>query len=225
MPTAKMYNLQGEDVGVQELSENVFGADVNTAVLHQVVTSQLVNRRQGNAATKTRSMVSGGNRKPYKQKGTGNARQGSTRAPHFRHGGVAFGPQPHIYAHKIMRQMRRIAIRSALSDKVNNENLLIINDFTVETPRTRPMVEFLAALKLSSEVHKFPSVLVLLEERNENVLHSMRNIPYVKVGHVSSINVIELMKHDYLLLSQGALQSIEEIFDDGLPTLLIEEEA
>src|SRR5271165_1748534 len=123
MPSTTVYNQAGEAVEQLELSEQVFGVTPNMAVLHQVVTAQLVNRRQGNASTKTRAQVSGGNKKPYRQKGTGNARQGSTRAPHYRGGGNVFGPKPHPYGHRIPRQMRRIAIRSALSDKANNERI------------------------------------------------------------------------------------------------------
>ena len=131
MPSTTVYNMAGEPVEQLELSEQVFGVTPNVAVLHQVVTAQLVNRRQGNASTKTRSEVSGGGRKPYKQKGTGRARQGSTRAPQFRHGGVVFGPRPHTYHHDVPKKMRRLAIKSALSDKVANGQLIVLNDLTL----------------------------------------------------------------------------------------------
>ena len=127
MPSTTVYNMAGEAVEQLELSEQVFGVIPNVAVLHQVVTAQLVNRRQGNASTKTRSEVSGGGKKPYKQKGTGRARQGSTRSPQFRHGGVVFGPRPHNYHQDVPKKMRRLAIRSALSDKVANEQLIVVN--------------------------------------------------------------------------------------------------
>ena len=224
MPTAKMYDLQGQEAGQQELVESVFGMPVHEAVLYQVVTAQLVNRRQGNASTKTRAEISGGNHKPYRQKGTGHARQGSTRAPHFRGGGNVFGPKPHAYGHTVQRKMRRIAMRSALSDKVNNERLYILKDFTLEEPRTKTMVEFFRAMALTDEVHAYPSVLILLGERNENIIRSINNIPYVKVGHVSAINVVELLKYDYLMLSPEALTFIEATFDDGMPTLLADED-
>src|SRR5213075_2483602 len=148
MPSTTVYNMAGEAVEKLELSEQVFGVTPNVAVLHQVVTAQLVNRRQGNASTKTRSEVSGGGRKPYKQKGTGRARQGSTRAPQFRHGGTVFGPKPHPYHHDVPRKMRRLAIRSALSDKVANEKLIVLNDLSLEAPRTKDMVAFLGKLPL-----------------------------------------------------------------------------
>jgi large subunit ribosomal protein L4 len=224
MPTAKVFDLQGQAVGDHELLESVFGMPVNEAVLYQVVTAQLVNRRQGNASTKTRAEISGGNHKPYRQKGTGHARQGSTRAPQYRGGGNVFGPHPHPYVQKVLRQHRRIAIRSALSDKANNERIYIVQDFKLDEPKTKPMIEFLGALDLQDDVHAEPSVLILLAERDENIIYSMRNIPHVKVGHVSSINVIELLKHDYLLLTSEALQYIEEAFDDGKPVVEEEEE-
>lgn len=217
MPTAKIVDLQGEQVGEQDLAEAVFGMPVHTAVLHQVVTAQLVNRRQGNASTKTRAQVSGGNSKPYRQKGTGRARQGSTRAPHFRGGGNVFGPHPHIYHNAVPRKMRRIALRSALSDKAFNERILILQDFHMDEPKTRVMLDFFAKLELTDEVHAEPSVLVLMAAREENVVRSMRNIPHVKVTHVSAINVVELLKHDYLMLTPEAVDFIEATFDDGMP--------
>src|SRR5712691_10549913 len=137
MPSTTVYNMAGEAIKKLELSELVFGVIPNVAVLHQVVTAQLVNRRQGNASTKTRAEVSGGNKKPYKQKGTGRARQGSTRAPQFRHGGTVFGPKPHPYHHDVPRKMRRLAILSALSDKVANEKLIVLIDLALEAPRTK----------------------------------------------------------------------------------------
>src|SRR5712664_848805 len=137
MPSTTVYNMAGEAVGELELSEQVFGVTPNVAVLHQVVTAQLVNRRQGNASTKTRSEVSGGGRKPYKQKGTGRARQGSIRAPQFRHGGVVWGPRPHPYHHDVPKKVRRLAIKSALSDKVANEQLIIVDKLALEGPRTK----------------------------------------------------------------------------------------
>jgi large subunit ribosomal protein L4 len=181
MPSTTVYNLAGEAIEKLELSEQVFGVTPNMAVLHQVVTAQLVNRRQGNASTKTRAEVSGGNKKPYRQKGTG-------------------------------RKMRRLAIRSALSDKVANENLIIVDDLSMETPRTKDMLALLG---------KFPSsagkrVLMVLPQRDENVVLSARNIPTAKVQHVSSINVIELLKHDYVIMPVKTVRWIEMVFGEGL---------
>ncbi|TMC39271.1 MAG: 50S ribosomal protein L4 [Chloroflexi bacterium] len=211
MPSTTVYNMAGEAVEELELSEQVFGVTPNMAVLHQVVTAQLVNRRQGNASTKTRAEVSGGNRKPYKQKGTGRARQGSTRAPQFRHGGVVFGPKPHPYHHDVPRKMRRLAIRSALSDKVANEKLIVLNDLALEAPRTKDMVAILDKLPVDGK-----RVLMMLPQRNENVLLSLRNIPSAKVQHVSSINVVELLKHDCLIMPLKTVRWLEMVFGDGM---------
>ncbi|MBV9711290.1 MAG: 50S ribosomal protein L4 [Ktedonobacteraceae bacterium] len=212
MPSTTVYNMAGEAIDELELSEQVFGVTPNVAVLHQVVTAQLVNRRQGNASTKTRSEVSGGNKKPYKQKGTGRARQGSTRAPQFRHGGTVFGPRPHTYHHDVPKKMRRLAIRSALSDKVANASLIVVNDLTLETPRTRGMLDILD--KLPAVEGK--RVLMMLPQRDENVVLSARNIPLAKVQHVSSINVVELLKHDYVVMPVQTVRWIEMVFGEGI---------
>ncbi|GHO53651.1 50S ribosomal protein L4 [Ktedonobacter sp. SOSP1-85] len=225
MPSTTVYNMAGEAVEQLELSEQVFGVTPNMAVLHQVVTAQLVNRRQGNASTKTRAEVSGGNKKPYRQKGTGRARQGSTRAPQFRGGGTVFGPKPHPYHHDVPKKMRRLAIRSVLSDKVANQSLIIVNKLEMETPRTKDMLELLNKLP-SSEGKK---VLMMLPKRDENVVLSTRNIPSAKVQHVSSINVVELLKHDYIVMTPKTVRWIELVFGEGLSaeeaTLKIADEA
>lgn len=212
MPSTTVYNQAGEALEQLELSEQVFGVTPNMAVLHQVVTAQLVNRRQGNASTKTRGEVSGGNKKPYRQKGTGNARQGSTRSPQFRHGGVVFGPRPHPYHHDVPKKMRRLAIRSVLSDKVANESLIIIDNLSLEQPRTRDMLEILDNLLTSAD----KQVLMMLPRRDENIVLSIRNVPTAKVQHVSSINVIELLKHDYVIMPVQTVRWIELVFGEGL---------
>jgi large subunit ribosomal protein L4 len=213
MPSTTVYNMAGEAVEQLELSEQVFGVTPNVAVLHQVVTAQLVNRRQGNASTKTRSEVSGGNKKPYKQKGTGRARQGSTRAPQFRHGGVVFGPKPHPYHHDVPKKMRRLAIRSALSDKVANEKLIVVEDLTLEAPRTKDMLTILESLPGAENAKR---VLMMLPRRDENIVLSTRNIPSAKVQHVSSINVVELLKHDCVIMPVKTVRWIEMVFGEGL---------
>jgi large subunit ribosomal protein L4 len=189
----------------------VFGVTPNVAVLHQVVTAQLVNRRQGNASTKTRSEVSGGGRKPYKQKGTGRARQGSIRAPQFRHGGVVFGPRPHEYHQDVPKKMRRLAIKSALSDKVANEQLIVLRDLALESPRTKEMLALLASLPVNGK-----KILMMLPRRDENIVLSTRNIPSAKVQHVASINVVELLKHDCVIMSEETVHWIELVFGEGL---------
>jgi len=212
MPSTTVYNKAGEVLEQLELSEHVFGIIPNKAVLHQVVTAQLVNRRQGNASTKTRSEVSGGNKKPYKQKGTGRARQGSTRSPQFRHGGVVFGPRPHPYHHDVPKKMRRLAIRSVLSDKVANESLIVVNDLSMEAPRTKDMLAILDKLPTSEGKR----VLMMLSQRDENVVLSTRNIPSAKVQHVASINVVELLKHDYVVMPVKTVRWIEMVFGEGM---------
>jgi len=213
MPSTTVYNMAGEAVEQLELSEQVFGVTPNRAVLHQVVTAQLVNRRQGTASTKTRSEVSGGGKKPYKQKGTGRARQGSTRAPQFRHGGTVFGPKPHEYHHDVPKKMRRLAIKSVLSDKVANEKLIVVNELALESPRTKDMVEILEKLLVAD---KGKRVLMMLPRRDENIVLSARNIPAAKVQHVSSINVVELLKHDCVIMPVKTVRWLELVFGDGV---------
>jgi large subunit ribosomal protein L4 len=211
MPSTTVYNMAGEAVEQLELSEQVFGVTPNVAVLHQVVTAQLVNRRQGNASTKTRSEVSGGGRKPYKQKGTGRARQGSTRSPQYRHGGIVFGPKPHAYHHDVPKKMRRLAIKSALSDKVANGQLIVLENLTLESPRTKEMLAVLSNLPVSGK-----RFLMMLPKRDENIVLSARNIPSAKVQHVSSINVVELLKHDCVIMPKKTVRWIELVFGEGL---------
>ena len=211
MPSTTVYNMAGEAVEKLELSEQVFGVTPNVAVLHQVVTAQLVNRRQGNASTKTRSEVSGGGRKPYKQKGTGRARQGSIRAPQFRHGGVVFGPRPKEFHQDVPKKMRRLAIKSALSDKVANEQLIVLMDLALESPRTKEMLALLANLPVNGK-----KILMMLPKRDENIVLSTRNIPSAKVQHVASINVVELLKHDCVIMSKETVRWIELVFGEGL---------
>ncbi|MBF6591644.1 MAG: 50S ribosomal protein L4 [Ktedonobacterales bacterium] len=214
MPSASVYDMDGQVVREEHLDPYVFGARVNTAVLHQVVTAQLTNRRQGTASTRTRAHVSGGNKKPYRQKGTGRARQGSTRAPQFRGGGNVFGPRPHDYDRRIPRKMKRIAIRSALSDKAANGRILLMDTLTFEAPRTRDMEELLNKLPLERHV------LLLLPEHNANVVLSARNLHRVKLGHVASTNVVELLKYDHLLMPMATTRQLVKMFgedaDDAL---------
>lgn len=206
MPSANVYDMDGQIVREEHLDEYVFGASVNTAVLHQVVTSQLVNRRQGTASTKTRAEVSGGNKKPYRQKGTGRARQGSTRAPQWRGGGTVFGPRPHPYERAIPRKVKRVAMRSALSDKAANGRILLMDTIAITEPRTKDMEALLSHLPVNR------TVLVLLPRRDENVLLSARNIPSVKMAHVDSTNVVELLKYDHVLMPVATANRLVELF-------------
>lgn len=214
MPTAQVFDMNGAAVREQSLDEYVFGAPVNEAVLHQVITAQLINRRQGNASTKTRAMVSGGNKKPYRQKGTGRARQGSTRAPQFTGGGTVFGPKPHTYERSIPRKVKRLAIRSALSSKAAEGQIILVDELALEEPKTRLMEEFLNKLPLDRHV------LILVPERDELICRATDNIHRAKLGNVAAINVVELMKYDNLLLPVAAVDRIVAMFgreaDDAL---------
>ena len=215
MPSASVYDMDGQVIREEHLDEYVFGAPVNVTLLHQVVTAQLTNRRQGNASTKTRAEVSGGNRKPYRQKGTGRARQGSTRAPQWRGGGVVFGPRPHSYDRAIPRKMKRLALRAALSDKAANNNILLMDELTFEEPRTKLMEDLLAKLPVDR------NVLLLLPERDENVILSARNIHRIKAGNVASLNVVELLKHEYVLMPTASVTRIVEMFGEEADLSLI----
>jgi large subunit ribosomal protein L4 len=209
MPSANVYDMDGNVVREEQLDSYVFGAPVNVGLLHQVVTSQLVNRRQGTADTKTRSDVSGGGKKPYRQKGTGRARQGSPRAPQWRTGGTVFGPQPHAYERKVPRKMRRLAIRAALSDKAANGRILLMDELAFETPQTRQMQILLENLPLERHV------LLLMPERDENVVLSARNLRHIKMGHVDSTNVVEILKYDHLLMPVQTVERLVEMFGEA----------
>jgi large subunit ribosomal protein L4 len=209
MPSANVYDMDGNVVREEQLDSYVFGATVNVGLLHQVVTSQLVNRRQGTADTKTRSDVSGGGKKPYRQKGTGRARQGSPRAPQWRTGGTVFGPQPHAYERKVPRKMRRLAIRAALSDRAANGRILLMDELAFETPQTRQMQVLLENLPLERHV------LLLMPQRDENVILSARNLRHIKLGHVDSTNVVEILKYDHLLMPVQTVERLVEMFGEA----------
>lgn len=206
MPTIKQFNLQAEEIGEVSLSDAVFAAPIHVPAMHQVVVAQLANRRQGTHSCKTRGEVRGGGKKPYRQKHTGRARAGSTRSPLWIGGGVIHGPKPRDYSQKVNRKVRRLALKSALSLKVQEENVLVLDYNGLETPRTRTMAEFFQ----KTETAKKP--LVILHERNEAVSRSTRNIPGAKVLHVDSINVYDLLNHNHLILSTGAVAKLEEVY-------------
>ncbi len=197
-------NMAGETVSAVELREDIFGLQPHEGVMHQAVLRQLANARLGTVDTKTRGDVSGGGRKPWRQKHTGRARQGSTRAPHWKGGGVAFGPHPRSYAQRMPRKMRRLALRSALSVKALEDRLVLLDQLAMEAPRTKTMLDVLSNLQIES------SVLILTSESNLNVELSVRNLPGVKTLRVGCLNVIDLLKHDMLLLPLQSLQAIEE---------------
>jgi large subunit ribosomal protein L4 len=198
--------MAGEIIDKIEISDGVFGITPNMPLLHQAVVRQLANRRIGTASTKTRGAVAGGGAKPFKQKGTGRARQGSRRAPHFKGGGVAFGPHPRDYHLDMPRKMRRQAIRSALSAKAAEQQLVVIDRLELAVPRTKEMVGVLEALPVNRKV------LIILPSSDGNVVKSARNIPGVKTLLADSVNVVDVLNHDYLVAPVEAVRQVEAVF-------------
>jgi large subunit ribosomal protein L4 len=198
-------NMAGETVGQAELADAIFAAPINSSLMHQAVLRQLANARLGTAQVKGRSDVSGGGRKPWKQKGTGRARQGSTRAAQFRGGGIIFGPAPRSYEQKMPRQMRRAAVRSALTAKAVEEKIRILDLLELDGPKTRMMAQVLANLAIDAKV------LILIADGNLAVERSANNLPTVKVLRASYVNVRDLLDYDYVLIPQAALAVIEQV--------------
>jgi len=211
MPQTNVYDRTGATVGSVELSDELFAAPVNAAVLHQVVTAQLAGRRTGTHDTKTRGEVRGGGKKPYRQKGTGRARQGSRVAPHYRGGGVVFGPHPRSYDQKLPKKMRRLALRSALTAKLNDDAIRVIDAFGMaDEPKTRAFVAVLAALDAGDGHRK--RVLIVAPAKDEPLLRSAANLPSVSVILADSLNVVDLLNADAVLIEQPALARIEEVY-------------
>ena len=206
MPNVALYDITGKVIGDIELSENVFGQPVNEPVLHQVVVAHLANCRQGTQSAKTRSEVSGGGKKPYRQKGTGRARQGSTRAPQWTHGGVALGPKPRLYKTKLNKKVKTLAMLSALSSKVADGDMIVVDKIATEEYKTKTMVKMLSALEAKKKV------LVVLSEKDEKVEGSFANIPGVKVAFTNTINVYDILNCDSFIVAKAAAEKIEEVY-------------
>jgi large subunit ribosomal protein L4 len=207
MPKTTLYSRTGEEIGEVELSEELFSAPINTAVLHQVVTAQLAGRHLGTHSTKKRGEVAGGGKKPYRQKGTGRARQGSTRSPQFRGGGVVFGPQPRSYVQRLPRQMRRLALCGALTAKLDDDAIRVIDGFGIEEPKTRELVDILGALGRADG-----RVLIVAPDTDATLILSARNLPKVEVIRADSLNVVALLNADTVLIEQTALSRMEEVY-------------
>jgi len=203
-----VHNISGEVVGQVELRDDIFAVPVNRSAMHQALVRQLANAHLGTHDTKTRSEVRGGGKKPWRQKGTGRARQGSTRAPHWRHGGVAFGPTPHAYTQDMPRKMRRLAMRSALSVKAAEQQIVVVESFALETPKTKTVVQFLNKVEVKR------SALILLSERNETMELSARNLPNVKTLRAGYLNVRDLLGYETLVVPLAALEQIESFLAD-----------
>ena len=206
MPNMKVVNMAGQEVGTIELSEKVFGRKVNEAVLHTAVRAYLMNQRQGTQSTLTRSEVSGGGRKPWKQKGTGHARQGSTRSPQWVHGGIALGPKPRSYRIELNKGIKRAAMFSALSSKVAGGEMIVVDNITATEYKTKDMVKMLAAVGAAKKT------LVVLPEVNSFVIKSCANIEGVKTTQWNTINVYDILNCDTLIVAQGAVAKIEEVY-------------
>ena len=209
MPSTPLYDRTGKTVGSVELSDELFAAPVNAAVLHQVVTAQLAGRRMGTHDTKTRGEVRGGGRKPYRQKGTGRARQGSIRAPHYRGGGAVFGPHPRSYEQRLPRKMKRLALRGALTAKLGDDQLKVIDTFGLEAIKTRELAGVLRALDATGRV------LVVAPGRDERLEMSARNLPTVEIILADSLNVVDLLNADLVLIEQPALARMVSVYGAG----------
>ncbi len=206
MPTVKIYNMLGKEAGEMELSADIFGIEPNAAVLHSAVVNYLANQRQGTQSTKTRTEVSGGGRKPWRQKGTGRARQGSIRAPQWTHGGIALGPKPRSYNYVLPKKMRRLALKSALSSKVADGALLVLDELKLDEIKTKTVAAMLTALNADRKV------LLVLPEKNDVAVKSARNIPGVKTALVNTINTYDILNADKLIVVKDAVAKIEEVY-------------
>ena len=207
MPTVSIFDMKGTNTGSMELNEAVFGIEPNKTVLHSAVVNYLANQRQGTQSTLTRSEVSGGGRKPWRQKGTGHARQGSTRATQWIHGGIALGPKPRDYRYALPKKVRRLAMKSALSSKVAAEEMLVVDGLALDEIKTKTIVAMLTALGAEK------MVLLVLSENDEKIIKSARNIPGVKTALVNTLNVYDILNSDKFIVAKDAVAMIEEVYN------------
>ena len=205
MAKVSVYNIDGKEVGSIELNDAVFGVEVNEHLVHLAVVNQLANKRQGTQSAKTRSEVSGGGRKPWRQKGTGHARQGSTRAPQWTGGGVVFAPKPRDYSFKMNKKEKKIALLSALSSKVNDSKIVVLDSFNLDEIKTKKFAEVMNNIKVSN-------ALFVIEGENKNVVLSGRNIPTVKVSATNEINTYDVLKYDTFVVTKAAVEKLEEVY-------------
>ena len=205
MANVSVYNIEGKEVGSIELNDAVFGVEVNEHLVHMAVVNQLANNRQGTQSAKTRSEVSGGGRKPWRQKGTGHARQGSTRSPQWTGGGVVFAPKPRDYSFKMNKKEKRIALLSALSSKVADNKIVVLDAFNLDEVKTKKFAEVMSNLQVDK-------ALVVIEGENKNVVLSGRNIPTVKVSATNEINTYDVLKYETLVVTKAAVEKLEEVY-------------
>ena len=206
MSKVSVYDMAGNQVSETEISDAVFGIEPNEAVMHAMVVNYLANQRQGTQSTLTRTEVRGGGRKPWRQKGTGHARQGSIRAPQWTHGGVALGPKPRDYSYTLNKKVRRLAMKSALSSKVQNENLIVIDALNMDGFKTKTIVNMLKALNVDGKA------LIVTAEADQTVVKSAANIPGVKTAAVNTLNVYDILNHDKFIVVKNAVGKIEEVY-------------
>ena len=206
MPNIEVLDMTGKKVGDVELSESVFGIEPNTVVMHQMVVNYLANNRQGTQSALTRSEVRGGGRKPWKQKGTGHARQGSTRAPQWTHGGVVFAPKPRSYRFTVNKKVKRLAMKSAFSSKLKDSQLVVVDSVATDTFSTKTIAAMLKAIGAEKKA------LIVLDSVDTKVVNSARNIPGVKTAQVNTLNVYDIMNADKLVIAKGAISKIEEVY-------------
>ena len=205
MANVSVYNIEGKEVGTIELNDAVFGVEVNEHLVHMAVVSQLANNRQGTQSAKTRAEVRGGGRKPWKQKGTGHARQGSIRAPQWKGGGVVFAPKPRDYSFKLNKKVKKLALQSALTSKVAENKIIVLENLDLAEVKTKEMVKVLGNIKCDN-------ALIVMDGSNENVMLSARNIPTVKTASVNTINVYDLLKYNNLVVTKEAVEKIQEVY-------------
>ena len=205
MANVSVYNIEGNKVGDMELNDAVFGVEVNEHLVHMAVVSQLANKRQGTQSAKTRSEVSGGGRKPWRQKGTGHARQGSTRAPQWTGGGIVIAPKPRDYSFKMNKKEKNLALKSVLTSKVAEDKLIVLDAFNLDEVKTKKFAEVMSNLKVDK-------ALVVIEGENKNVVLSGRNIPTVKVSATNEINTYDVLKYETLVVTKAAVEKLEEVY-------------
>ena len=206
MPNVKVYDMSGNDAGTKDLSENIFHAPVNASLIHSVVRAYLLNQRVGTHSTLTRAEVRGGGKKPWRQKGTGRARQGSTRSPNWTHGGIAFGPKPRSYRVSINKKARRSALKGVLTSKVNEGELIVIDNITADEFKTKTIVNMLKALGSDKKA------MIVVAEHNEKLIKSAANIPGVKTAIANNLNVYDVINCGKFIVSSGAIDKIEEVY-------------
>lgn len=205
MATVAIKNIRGESVGNMELSDAIFGVEINKHAVHMAVIQYLANRRQGNKSSKTRAEVRGGGRKPWRQKGTGRARQGSTRSPQWTGGGVVFAPKPRDFSFKLNKKLKRLALKSVLTDKVQNEKLVILDSLELSEIKTKAMAGVCTSLSLDT-------ALIVMDGSNDNVVASARNIPSIKTAGVNTINVYDILHYDSLVVTKAAIEKMQEVY-------------